>query len=92
MPCFFPASTQEFDLASLLDTRDRGQDLELALLTNKDAFDAGRELIRSRNESAFTRFDGNLIGLVDPKTVRTKVLSPTRLKQWVECPHSYFMR
>ena len=90
--CFFPASTQEFDLASLLDTRDRGQDLELALLNNKDAFDAGRELIRSRNKSAFTRFDGNLIGLVHPKTVRTKVLSPTRLKQWVECPHSYFMR
>ena len=40
----------------------------------------------------FTRFDGNLNGLVNPTTVRTNVLSPTRLKQWVDCPHSYFMR
>ena len=88
----FPASSQEFDLASLLDGRDEGQDLATVLLNNTSSFEAGRQLIDSRNSGRFTRFDGNLSGLVNPSTVRTNVLSPTRLKQWVDCPHSYFMR
>ena len=88
----FPASPQEFDLASLLDSRDEGQDLTTVLLNNTSSFEAGRQLIDGRNSSLFTRFDGNLSGLVNPTTVRTNVLSPTRLKQWVDCPHSYFMR
>ena len=88
----FPASSQEFDLASLLDSRDEGQDLATVLLNNTSSFEAGRQLIDSRNSSSFTRFDGNLSGLVNPTAVRTNVLSPTRLKQWVDCPHSYFMR
>ena len=88
----FPASPQEFDLASLLDSRDEDQDLAAVLLNNTSSFEAGRQLIDSRTSSSFTRFDGNLSGLVNPTTVRTNVLSPTRLKQWVDCPHSYFMR
>ncbi|MDP7068023.1 MAG: PD-(D/E)XK nuclease family protein, partial [Acidimicrobiales bacterium] len=88
----FPASCQEFDLASLLDGRDQNQDLASVRLNNTSAFEAGRQLIDGRNSSSFTRFDGNLSGLVNPNMVRTNVLSPTRLKQWVDCPHSYFMR
>lgn len=88
----FPASHQEYDLASLLDGRDQGEDLSTISLNNTSAFHLGRQLIESRSSDEFTRFDGNLAGLVDPKIVRTDVLSPTRLKQWVDCPHSYFMR
>ena len=88
----FPASLQEFDLAALLDSHEQGQDLTSVSLNNTSAFEAGRQLIESRNSSAFTRFDGNLTDLVDPKMVRTDVLSPTRLKQWIDCPHSYFLR
>lgn len=88
----FPASCHEFDLASLLDSRDQNQDLGSVSLNNTSAFESGRQLINSRNSGNFTRFDGNLSGLVNPNMVRTNVLSPTRLKQWVDCPHSYFMR
>ncbi len=88
----FPTSPQEFDLASLLDGRDEGKDLATVSLNNTSSFEAGRQLINSRSSSTFTRFDGNLSGLVDATMVRTNVLSPTRLKQWIDCPHSYFMR
>ena len=88
----FPASKQEYDLASLLDAKDHGQDLNTISLNNTSAFNLGRQLIESRSSDNFTRFDGNLAGLVDSEVVRTEVLSPTRLQQWVDCPHSYFMR
>jgi len=87
----FPGSCQEFDLASLLDGREQGQDLGAVSLNNRSGFDAGRNLIAGRNSSSFTRFDGNLNGLVDPKVVRSNVLSPTRLQEWFRCPHSYFV-
>ena len=88
----FPGSCQEFDLASLLENRERGQDLGSVSLNNRSGFDPGRNLIAARNSSSFTRFDGNLNGLVDPKAVRTNVVSPTRLQEWFRCPHSYFVR
>ena len=88
----FPGSCQEFDLASLLESREQGHNLGAVSLNDRSGFDAGRNLIAARTSDSFTRFDGNLNGLVDPKLVRTNVLSPTRLQEWFRCPHSYFMR
>lgn len=88
----FPAAVQEFDLVSLLDSRDEGRDLTTVALNMTSSFEAGRQLIDSRDSQIFTRFDGNLSSLVNSNAVGTNVLSPTRLQQWANCPHGYFMR
>src|SRR5262249_40997070 len=52
-----------------------------------------RAVVSARSSDAFTRFDGNLgeraqLRLRDAD----RSVSPTRLEQWVRCPHAYFMR
>ena len=46
----------------------------------------------ARESAQFTRFDGNLSGVVTPEGVRVDIISATRLEAWAKCPHSYFLR
>lgn len=78
-----PATDQEFRLRALLaHARDDARDPILA---------RGTEMIRARQSSRFTRFDGNLAGLAIPSPVE-RVMSPTRLERWASCPFHYFMQ
>jgi ATP-dependent helicase/nuclease subunit B len=49
-------------------------------------------LMMARESSQFTRFDGNLSGVITPEGVRVDIISATRLEAWAKCPHSYFLR
>jgi len=89
----FPATPQEYDLASLLEWPSSGKPLDAHPLFNQSAaFGRGVELTTSRSSKLFTRFDGNLAGVVTREGVRTEVVSPTRLQDWAACPHKYLMR
>jgi RecB family exonuclease len=53
--------------------------------------------VQARRSRSFTRYDGNLADLADRvaavgPTADGVVVSPTRLEQWVKCPHAYFVR
>ncbi len=50
---------------------------------------AGIGTVRARNSASFTRFDGNLAGLM-PAAV-DGVVSPTRLETYARCPYRYFL-
>jgi ATP-dependent helicase/nuclease subunit B len=55
-------------------------------------FERALDATLSRASARFTRFDGNLahLDVVSPADPE-RVVSPTRLERWAECPHSYFM-
>ncbi len=57
-------------------------------------WEAGRELLDAREDLAFTRFDGNLAGAADlpDLLIEERVVSPTALEAYAECPHSYFVQ
>ncbi|HAN07942.1 MAG TPA: hypothetical protein DCP89_05525, partial [Acidimicrobiaceae bacterium] len=55
-------------------------------------FEKSRRLTVARESAQFTRFDGNLSGVVTPEGVRVDIISATRLEAWAKCPHSYFLR
>jgi hypothetical protein len=66
-------------------------------IEQQPALARGLELSRARRSDAFTRFDGNLETLAVELAQRSPVhdgvvVSATRLEQWAECPHAYFMR
>jgi hypothetical protein len=89
----FPATTQEYDLASLLShTENNGRPESHPLAEASRAYARGIELISGRSSSAFTRFDGNLAEVVTQSGVRTDVVSPTRLEGWASCPHRYLFQ
>lgn len=87
-----PVSLNEFDLQYLLDCLDQNQNLAATSLGASSPFELGRQLIESRDNQTFSRYDGNLAGVVTRKGIRTDVVSPTRLQDWADCPHKYFMR
>jgi len=89
----FPATDQEYELRSLLDHHEAGQDVASHHLTSIDpAFGAGVALLEARASRRFTRFDGNLSDAITDAGVRLDVVSPTRLESWAKCPHKYFMQ
>ncbi|WP_301800088.1 PD-(D/E)XK nuclease family protein [Nocardioides sp. ChNu-153] len=51
------------------------------------------EVLRARDGSDFTRFDGNLAGLDGLSDLRLgeEAISPTALEKYAACPHSYFV-
>jgi hypothetical protein len=51
----------------------------------------GLEARRARESSAFTEWDGNLIGHLPAAPVEGTVLSPSRLELWAGCPFRYFL-
>jgi RecB family exonuclease len=52
--------------------------------------EAGSRVVRARRSHDFTRFDGNLAGVVVPSPI-DEVVSSTRLESWAECPFAYFV-
>ncbi len=81
----FPATVQEFRLATMLSDAD-------AVITADPGLALGMELARARRGDRFTRFDGNLAGLTLPDYASSGVVSATRLQTWAECPHAFYMQ
>lgn len=98
----FPATTQEFDVAGLLEVAEDGETDAIAeheALRRRVEVARGIELIGARRSSVFTRFDGNLTaggarrGVRLPSPTDDGVLvSASRLEAWASCPHRYFVR
>lgn len=89
----FPATEQEHALATLLTHLEHGGAVaDHHLSRTSQAFAQGVELSSARGSRTFTRFDGNLAGIVSAEGVRADVLAPTRLEDWAACPRHYFMR
>jgi ATP-dependent helicase/nuclease subunit B len=72
----FPATEQEYRLRA-----GAGDD---------PVVEAGSRVVRARRSPNFTRFDGNLAGVVVPSPI-DEVVSSTRLESWAECPFAYFV-
>lgn len=90
----FPATETEYDAALLLRAAAAGSTSEAALaaqaapLRDPD-FRAGIEMVRGRASSQFTRFDGNLSGVIDSADALAETVSATRLEAWASCPRKY---
>jgi len=82
-----PLSEQEWRLRTLSATGGAvNDDVALARAV---------ELGSARRSDVFTRFDGNLSSVAGslPDLVADAItVSPTRLEEWVGCPHTYFVR
>ncbi|HET6662879.1 MAG TPA: PD-(D/E)XK nuclease family protein [Acidimicrobiales bacterium] len=72
----FPATEQEYRLRA-----GAGHD---------PVVEAGSRVVAARRSRDFTRFDGNLAGVVVPSPL-DEVVSSTRLESWAECPFAYFV-
>jgi RecB family exonuclease len=58
-----------------------------------EVVERAREMIRARGGTSLTRFDGNLTGVDGlPDYLATdRVVSPTALESYAECPHAFFV-
>ena len=101
----FPTDEQEFNLRCLLpDLAGKGSSQRAEAIAgfnpSNEALRAGIEMIKARASSRFTRFDGNLLdeSIADKSEIKAwlgerlgEPFSPSRLQDWVECPHAFFM-
>jgi hypothetical protein len=95
----FPATDQEFRLRVLAprggsDRRGLPDDPELPIgheLPVDPALARGIELAAARASDQFTRFDGNL-GALDLSELTERVMSPTSLEAWADCPMRYLFK
>ena len=101
----FPTGEQEFNLRCLLPVlAGKGSSQRAEAIANfspgNEALRAGIEMIQARASSRFTRFDGNLLDerIADKSEIKAwlgerlaEPFSPSRLQDWVECPHAFFM-
>ena len=101
----FPTGEQEFNLRCLLPElagKSASQRAEAiaGFSPSNEALRAGIEMIKARASSRFTRFDGNLLdeSIADKSEIKAwlgerlgEPFSPSRLQDWVECPHAFFM-
>ena len=90
----FPATESEHRLRQLADGRRSGTPAHRHPLVAADpALRAGAELVTSRAGAEFTRFDGDLGMVRDLLPEPTsRVISPTALEAYVDCPHAYLLR
>lgn len=90
----FPATETEHRLRQLADGRRAGTPAHRHPLVAGDAaLRAGAELVTSRAGDGFTRFDGDLGMVRDLLPEPTsRVISPTALEAYVDCPHAYLLR
>jgi RecB family exonuclease len=73
----------------------RTQAASAGVVLDDAVVDAAQDLLTNRGSGRFTRFDGNLTHVADglpdfADGVRS--VAPTALEQYVDCPHSYFIR
>ncbi|HVM52398.1 MAG TPA: PD-(D/E)XK nuclease family protein [Acidimicrobiales bacterium] len=83
----FPATAQDHRLAAMAADPDTVEQ-------HDDVLAAGLTLGRARNDTAFTRFDGNLgeLSHLLPDHTASGVVSASRLQTYAACPHGYFGR
>lgn len=101
----FPVAEQEFNLRFLLPeltgkgARQRAEAIA-DFSSSNESLRAGIEMLQARASSRFTRFDGNLLD--EDVAHRSEIqawlsarlsepFSPSRLQDWVGCPHAFFM-
>lgn len=87
--CDFPAADWEYDAASLLESSPSSLNRQQHPAFADPAFRHGVELSAARRSAEFTRFDGNLTGVIDSESALADVVSPTRLEAWASCPRRY---
>jgi hypothetical protein len=85
-----PASPHERDLAALLRCAEAGRDIAEHPAASAEVR-AGVALVRARQSSDLTRYDGDLEGCAIQSPATGDVLSPTRLETWAKCPFQYFL-
>ena len=90
----FPVHPSEFLGRSLLSHVRAGAAIDDHPLAASDPVIAGGlRLIRARQASQLTEYDGDLSGLGVPTPFDGATrIAPTRLERWIACPHGYFMR
>jgi ATP-dependent helicase/nuclease subunit B len=84
----FPATEQEYRLCSLLASARSGVGVPDSLPDTILA--AAVEAFGARRSDRFTRFDGNLAGLILPSPA-AQPTSATRLEAWAICPFAYLV-
>ena len=90
-PSFAGALLQATRLATAQEWRVRAAG---AGILSDRRVDAAASLLQHRRSHEFTRFDGNLTGIVGLPdfTSPDRLVSPTQLESYAVCPHGYFMR
>jgi ATP-dependent helicase/nuclease subunit B len=83
------AATSAVDTAS--DWATPGEQRALVDAARDEILAAGVAVVEARRSESFTRFDGNLAGLMVPSPV-DQLTSATRIEDWAVCPFSYLMR
>ena len=101
----FPVTEQEFNLRFLLpELTGKGARQRVEAIadfsSSNESLRAGIEMIQAHASSRFTRFDGNLLDedIADKSEIQawlnarlSEPFSPSRLQDWVGCPHAFFM-
>ncbi|WP_419947363.1 PD-(D/E)XK nuclease family protein [Candidatus Poriferisodalis sp.] len=87
--CGFPSAQWEYDAASLLAASPAELGHQMHPMFADPVFRRGFELSAARRSTAFTRFDGNLSGVIDSDSAIADVVSATRLETWASCPRRY---
>jgi hypothetical protein len=83
-----PTGLADGELAHITSHVSAGGRLKAHPLAHEPVLAAAIELVEGRRSSAFTRFDGNLVG--HPITIdASRPLSPTSMERWATCPRSY---
>jgi RecB family exonuclease len=85
----FPATEQEHHLRTLMVAAPADA-LALAGATHDERVARAATVLAARRSAAFTRFDGNLSGLVLRSPIDT-TSSATRLERWAGCPFRYLV-
>lgn len=91
----FPATRQQYGLRALGSAGSRHDLQRHPLVAGDPVMGRGIELLLHRGGHEFTRFDGNLAGVVDAlpaPDAPDSLLTATQLESWLSCPHAYFMQ
>ena len=89
----FPATVSQHRVRALAHHVRSGSPFDdHPLAVSVPAVRAGLTMLRARQSSSYTPFDGDLsgAGLASP-FAGGSAMSPTRLEEWVSCPFAYFM-
>jgi RecB family exonuclease len=88
-----PSSPQDDRTQVLLRGALTGRRLDESALARRDlALRPGLQLLRARESSTLTPYDGDLSGLAIPSPFNSdRPIGVTRLETWLSCPHAYLM-
>ena len=88
----FPAVGCHHRVRALVHHARSGEPIDThPLTTDVVALRRGLALLRARQSSELTAYDGNLTGLPIPSPLH-RIVSPTELEAWMACPYAYLVR